>query len=140
MNHAVRMGPGPKCPMSAYSASEPVKCQHHGAQCDKGCKIDVPAETQCMEWIKRLNTAGIRKIINPIPAKTANHNTITGPNNLPIVAVPCDCIAYRQTKMIKVMGTTKGLSAGVATLILQSPTTLSSQELPRRHHRTKRHQ
>ena len=63
---------------------------------------------------------------SPNSASVVNQTSITGPNNLPTSPVPRDWIANRPMRIRQVIGTTKLLSAGLATA---SPSTAESTEI-----------
>jgi hypothetical protein len=62
----------------------------------------------------------------PSSASTANHTTITGPKNLPTLAVPWRCTMNSTVSTSNVMGTTQRCSPGAAT---SRPSTAESTEM-----------
>lgn len=53
--------------------------------------------------------------MTPRTASVPNQTTITGPNSLPMVAVPCCCMTNKPTRMTSASGTIKGCKTSVAT-------------------------
>jgi hypothetical protein len=97
----------PKCPMSAYSASAPVKASTMAPTAANTCQPRACRKARPLSGLSAARMAGWRTISrNPKNASTANHTTITGPNSLPTTAVPWRCTANRPMSTATEIGIT----------------------------------
>jgi hypothetical protein len=123
----MRIGLAPKCPRSAYSASAPVIVRNTADSAMKvqsGCSN---AKASAWRGSSAPSTSGERTMLTmPRIAITANHSTITGPNNAPTFAVPLRWMKKSPIRITSAAGTTMRSSAGSMTVM---PSTADSTEI-----------
>ena len=126
-NHASRTGFAPKWPMSAYSASAPVRARNTAPRTRKLSPGDCQAKLSAYLGSSAASTAGVWTIEpTPSAASVRNHITIMGPNSLPSAPVPCAWMANKPTSTAIVIGMIQRSNAGVAT---DTPSTAESTEI-----------
>ncbi|MNV96529.1 hypothetical protein D3C71_1915480 [compost metagenome] len=111
LNQARRIAGRPKWPMSAYSASAPVSASTTAPSSTKLIQGNSMMNRRPYMGFKAASTSGVCQICQPPRAASVpNHNSITGPNSLPIAPVPCDWIANSATSTTSAIGTTQASS------------------------------
>src|SRR6185312_6947162 len=115
-NHAARMGRRPKCPMSAYSASAPVSTRTTAPNRKNPCH-PFSAKNRIAYIGSTANRIAGSFMISATPnaAMLANHNSITGPNTLPMRSVPWRWNRNNTNSTSTLSGTTILPNTGVAT-------------------------
>ena len=107
MNQASRIGRLPKWPMSAYSASAPVKASTMAPSETKASQRLRSRKSIACHGLSAARISGRSTMLTtPMPASTANQTMITGPNHLPMPPVPFFCNRYSPISTATVSGTT----------------------------------
>ena len=106
-SQASRIGRAPKCPMSAYSASPPVKARNTAPSTARAWLLCVNRKPSASRGSSAARTRGCSATCQrPASASTANQSSITGPKILPTTRVPFFCTANSPTRISMVTGIT----------------------------------
>ena len=107
MNHPSRIGPIPKCPMSAYSASAPVTTRTMDPSNRNVPDGFAAISSMAYSGFTAASTLGSETMArSPRNPNTPNHKSITGPKMRPMCPVPNRCTANRNTRTTVVSGAT----------------------------------